>query len=53
MQHRATVRVPESGMDTGSIARSVSTCDDMSWLFSSRALNRAFDGDDSNFGPTA
>ena len=29
VQHRATVGVPESSMDTGSIARSVSTCDDM------------------------
>ena len=30
MQHRAIVRVPESSMETGSIARYVSTCDDIS-----------------------
>ena len=30
MQHRATVRVPETSMGTGSIARSISTCDDVS-----------------------
>ena len=30
MQHRATIRVSESSMGTGSIARSVSTCDDVS-----------------------
>ena len=28
-QNWATVRVPESSMDTGSIDRSVSTCDDV------------------------
>ena len=28
--HRATVRVPESSMGTGSCIRSVSTCDDVS-----------------------
>ena len=51
MQHRATVRVPESSMDTGSIARSVSTCDDISKLFSSGALSRSSDGDETDFEP--
>ena len=53
MQHWAIVRVPKSSMGTGSIARSVSTCDDVSLCLSFKELNRASDGDDSDFGPNA
>ena len=53
MQHRATVRVPGNSMDTGSCIRSISTCDDVSYLLSSGELNRSSDGDDSDFRPTA
>ena len=53
MQHRGTVRVSESSMDTRSSIRFASTCDDVSYLLGFEELNRASDGDDSDFGPTA
>ena len=53
IQHRATVRVPESSMGTGSCIRSVSTYDDVFELLSFGELNRASDGDDSDFGQNA
>ena len=37
---------------TQGLARSISMCDDVCYLFSSGALNKASDGDDSDFGPT-
>ena len=52
LQYRATVRVLES-MGTGSCSRSALSCDDVSQLLSPGQLNRASDGDDSDFGPSA